>query len=289
MTKRMARMHAMMTMPPTTTSRDAQRSARMRRSVRARLTTSGRAGDAGRPAVKVSVLMATLLDLRQLFLRDRGGDREVAVLDHALLPLPGDDHLDEFPGQRIERLAGRLVDVDEEEAGHRIGPGVRVVGRGLHALATVLFAERHRPHPGGGVADSAVPGGEAVNRRALNHGRRARLLLDGVLVVAVLHHVLFEEPVGARSRVTAIETDGLLGPLTCEPDLPPRVDVLLVARAAGLGEDRIHLAHAEALDRVVLVDEHGEGIHGCPDGQRLVAELLLELVEIGRASCRERV
>src|SRR6266852_1675368 len=168
MTRRMARIHAMMTMPPTTTSREAQRSARMRRSVRARLTTSGRTGDAGPPAVKDSVLMATLLDLRQLFLRDRGGDREVAVLDHALLPFLGDDHLHEFPRQRIERLAGRLVDVDEEEARHRVGPGVGVVGGGLHALAAVLLAQRHRPHAGRGVTDAAVPGREAVHRGTLN-------------------------------------------------------------------------------------------------------------------------
>src|SRR6266446_1094008 len=186
MTKRMARMHAMTTMPPTTTSRDAQRSARMRRSVRARLTTSGRVGDAGPPAVKVPVVMATLLDLRQLFLRDRGGDREVAVLDDALLPLPGDDHLDEFPGQRIERLAGGLVDVDEEETGHRIGPGVRVVGGGLHTLAAVLLAERHGPHSGGGVADPAVSGGEAVNRHSLHHGCRAWLLLRHLMGLSLL-------------------------------------------------------------------------------------------------------
>src|SRR2546425_8472498 len=204
MTKRMARMHAMMMMPPTTTRRDAQRSVRIRRSVRARLTTSGRAGEAGPPVGKVSVLMATLLNLRQLYLRDRGRDREVAVLDHALLPFLGDDHLHEFPRQRIEPLARRLVDVDEEEARHRIGPGVRVVGRGLHALAAVLLAERHRPHPGGGIADPAVSGGEAVNRHSLPHRRRARLLLDGVLVVAVLHHVLFEEAVGTRGGVSAI-------------------------------------------------------------------------------------
>src|SRR5882724_1710669 len=110
MTKRMARMHAMMTMPPTTTSREAHRSARMRRSVRARLTTSGRTGDAGPPAVKVSVLMATLLDLRQLFLRDRGGDRKVTVLDATPLPPLGDDHLHESPRQRTGPLAGRFFD-----------------------------------------------------------------------------------------------------------------------------------------------------------------------------------
>src|SRR6266849_8525345 len=235
MTKRMARMHAMMMMPPNTTSREAQRSARMRRSVRARLTTSGRAGEAGLPAGKVSVLMATLLNLRQLFLRDRGGDREVAVLDHALLPFLGDDHLHEFPRQRIERLAGRLVDVDEEEARHRVGPGVGVVGGGLHALAAVLLAERHRPHAGRGVADPAVAGAEAVDRGALNHRRGARLLLDRVLVVAILHDVLFEEAVGARGRVAAVEADGLPRPLPGEPELPPRVDVLLVALAAGRG------------------------------------------------------
>src|SRR2546422_5764300 len=38
---------------------------------------------------------------------------------------------------------------------------------------------------------------------------------------------------------------------------------------------------AEALDGVVLIDEDGEGVDGGADGQRLVAELLLELVDLG--------
>ena len=49
----------MMTMPPTTTRRDAQLSSRIRRLVRAPETTSGRAEGTGPPAVRVSVPMAT--------------------------------------------------------------------------------------------------------------------------------------------------------------------------------------------------------------------------------------
>src|SRR2546427_12477364 len=115
MTKRMARIAEMITMPPSTTVRAAKRSRKIRRLVRARLTTSGRAGVPGLPAVRVSALIATLLDLVLLFLRDGRGNREVAVLDDALLPLARNDELDELAGQRIERLAGRLVDVDVGE------------------------------------------------------------------------------------------------------------------------------------------------------------------------------
>src|SRR6266542_1640562 len=281
MTKRMARMHAMMTTPPTATSLEAHRSMTMRRPVRSRLTTSGRAGGAGPPAARTFASMATLLDLRELFLRDRGRNGGVAVLDHALLALPGEDHLHEFSGQWIERLAGRLVDVDEEEARHGIGPGVGVVSSGLDTLAAVLLAERHGPHPGRGVADPAVSRREAVHRHALDHRRRSRLLLDGVLVIAVLHHVLLEEAVGARGRVAPVEAGGLLGPLAGQPELTPRHHILLVPGPARLREDRVPLAHAEALDGVVLVDEDDESVDGRPDRQRLVAELLLELVDLG--------
>src|SRR5439155_13077516 len=103
---------------------------------------------------------------------------------------------------------------------------------------------------------------------------RARLLLHGVLVVAVLHHVIFEEAVGARSGVAAVEADELVRPLTGEPKLPPRDDVILRPGAARLRKERVHLAHAQALDRVVLVDEHREGIHGGANRGGLVAKLL---------------
>src|SRR2546427_10893889 len=115
MTKRMARIAEMITMPPSTTVRAAKRSRKIRRLVRARLTTSGRAGVLGPPAVRVSALIATLLDLVLLFLRDGRGDREVAVLYDTLLRLARDDEPDELAGQRVERLAGRLVDVDVGE------------------------------------------------------------------------------------------------------------------------------------------------------------------------------
>src|SRR5439155_835215 len=80
------------------TVRAAKRSRKIRRLVRARLTTSGRAGVPGPPAVRVSALIATLLDLVLLFLRDGRGDREVAVLDDTLLPLARNDELDVLAG-----------------------------------------------------------------------------------------------------------------------------------------------------------------------------------------------
>ena len=49
----------MMMMPPEITSRDAQRSRTIRRAVRLRETTSGRAGIAGPPARTVSGLTLT--------------------------------------------------------------------------------------------------------------------------------------------------------------------------------------------------------------------------------------
>ena len=49
----------MMMMPPDTTSRDAHRSTTMRRAVRARETTSGRAGRTGSPAPSTPGSMAT--------------------------------------------------------------------------------------------------------------------------------------------------------------------------------------------------------------------------------------
>ena len=52
-------MAAMMMMPPRMTSRDVHRSRAMRRLVRARETTSGRAGETGPPAPRTSELSAT--------------------------------------------------------------------------------------------------------------------------------------------------------------------------------------------------------------------------------------
>src|SRR6266850_893134 len=280
MTKRMARMAEMMTMPPSTTVRAARRSRRIRRFVRARLTTSERAGVPGPPAVSVSALIATSLDLVLLFLRDRRRDREVPVLDDALLAFARDDELDELAGQRRERLARRLVHVYVEEARHRIAAGVRVVRRRLDALAAVLLGQRHRPHPRRGVPDTAVADAVAVHRDALDDRRRTRLLLDLVLEIAVLQRVLLEEAVGARRRVTAVQAERLVRPIARQPELAPRPDVVLVTRTTRLREDRVDLSQRQARDGVVLVDEHGERVHRRANGRRLVAVLLLERVEL---------
>src|SRR5882724_1633746 len=280
-TSRIARIEAMTTIPPRTTRRDEARSIRMRRLVRVRLTVSGRAGGAASPSLKVRRLIANLLDLAQLFFRDRRRDREVPVLDHDLLAFLGEHELHELTSERVERLARRPVHVHVEEARERIAPGVRVVLVGLVALVAFLLGQRDRPHPRRRVADAAVTDGEPVDRDALDDRRRAGLLLHGVLVVAVLERVLLEEPVRTRGGVAAVEADRLRGPVTGEAQLSPGGDVVLIALAARLREDRVDLRQGQALDRVVLVHEHAERVDRRADLGRLVAVLLLELIDLG--------
>src|SRR3972149_5889198 len=121
--------------------------------------------------------------------RDELWEREVAVLDDHLLALLREHELDELARQRVERLARRPVDVHVEEAGQRVAAGVRVVRVGLVAPGAFLLRERDRAHARRRVADAAIAQGEAVDGDALHYGRRARLLLHRVLVVAVLEAV----------------------------------------------------------------------------------------------------
>src|SRR5882724_1720223 len=280
-TSRIARIEAMTTIPPRTTRRDETRSIRMRRLVRVRLTVSGRAGGAASPSLKVRRLIANLLDLAQLFHRDRRRDREVPVLDHHLLAFLREHELHELTGQRVERLARRPIDVHVEEARERIAPGVGIVLVGLITLVSFLLGQRDRPHSRRRVADAAVADREPVHRDALDDRRGARLLLHRVLVVAVLERVLLEEPVGARSGVTSVEADRLAGPFTGEAELSPGGDVFLIALATRFREDRVDLRDGQALDRVVLVHEHPERVDRRADLGRLVAVLLLELIDLG--------
>src|SRR2546427_9546288 len=222
-----------------------------------------------------------LLDLVELFLGDRRGDGEVAVLDDHCLAILGQHELHELQRHRIERLARRLVDVDVEKPRERIRSGVGVIGVRLVAPGAFLLGERDGADTGGRIADAAVARGVTIHRHALDHRRRARLLLHLVLVVAVLQRVLLEKPVRSGGRVAALETDRPAGPLSGQAELAPRLDVFLVPGPPRLREDRIDLRQGQALDRVVLVDEHGEGVDRGADRRRLVAVLLLELVDLG--------
>src|SRR6185503_18094855 len=149
----------------------------------------------------------------------------------------------------------------------------------LDALAAVLLGQRHRAHPRRRVADAAEADAEAVDRHALDHGRRAGLLLDRVLEVAVLERVLLEEAVGARRGVAPVQADRLLSPRAGEAELAPRRD-LVTALAPGLREEGVHLLERQTPERVVLVDEDGERVDGRADRRRLVAVLLLERVDL---------
>ena len=68
----------------------------------------------------------------------------------------------------------------------------------------------------------------------------------------------------------------LVGQVAGHTQVAPGFNVGFGAAQTGRGEDRINLFHGQVLDRVVLVHEHGQGIHGYRDSGRLVAVLLLE-------------
>ncbi len=93
--------------------------------------------------------------------------------------------------------------------------------------------------------------------------------------------MLLEIAVGARGRVAAVERDRLAGELARHAGLVPGGDIVLGAAAARPREDRVELRQRQALDRVVLVDEDRQGIDRDAQLGRLVAELLLELVDLG--------
>src|SRR5262245_45152140 len=167
MTTRMARIDRMTAAPPSVTTRRASPSSSSRRPARMRGTRSGRAGTTGPPALSASTWLATprpcypfapgtrcfidtpLLDLPELFRRARPRNREVAILHHDLLALLRQDQLHELPGQRIERLVGRPVDVHVEEPGQRVPGSVGLVGVGLVTEVPLLLRQRDRPHTGG--------------------------------------------------------------------------------------------------------------------------------------------
>ena len=122
----------------------------------------------------------------------------------------------------------------------------------------------------------------AVHGDALHHRGRTRLLLDRVLVVAVLQHVLLEESVRAGGGVAAVEADRLARPFAGEAELAPGRDVFL---GAALRRDLEKIASTcssvRHLMRVVLVDEDRERVDRRRICGRLVAVLLLELVDLG--------
>jgi hypothetical protein len=103
------------------------------------------------------------------------------------------------------RLVRGLVDVDVEEARQRVLAGEDVVGTGRVERLARLLGELDDLDPGGAVADAAVADAVAVLGDALDDRGRARLLLHGVLEVALEERVLLEEAVGARGRVAAVE------------------------------------------------------------------------------------
>jgi hypothetical protein len=90
--------------------------------------------------------------------------------------------------------------------------------------------------------------------------------------------VLFEVAVGAAGAVATVEADGTGGGIAAQAQITPGLDFLGVTTLATLGENGVNLLHAEGLDGVPLVYEHGQGVDGHRHLGGLVAELLFELV-----------
>src|SRR5690606_13317424 len=175
-----------------------------------------------------------------------------------------------------QRLVPRLVDVDVEEARQRIAAVDGVLGSRLHVLAAFLLRQRHGAHAGRDVTEAGAARGSPRGAARLHHRSRTRLLVHARAEVALAQRLFLEVAAGTGDRVAAVQLDVAVRPGAGHAEITPAADVLRVAALAGGGEDRVHLRNAQAPDRVVLVHEHGERVDGHGDGQRLVAELLLE-------------
>src|SRR5215468_7938912 len=93
--------------------------------------------------------------------------------------------------------------------------------------------------------------------------------------------MLFKESIGPRGAVAAVERDGPIRPLTSQAQFTPGVDRLTTALVRAR-KDAVELVQREALDWVVLVHKHGQGINSNFDFRGLVAIFLLK----GVAFCR---
>src|SRR5687768_3253215 len=102
------------------------------------------------------------LQLGQLFLNLLGQQRHVAVLDDDLLPFAAEHELGELQGQRIQRLAGRFVEVDEQEPAERVLAARDLLVRALEERSGLGLGERNGFDSGGAVPTAAVTDGEAV-------------------------------------------------------------------------------------------------------------------------------
>src|SRR5690606_19075891 len=205
--------------------------------------------------------------------------RDVAILDHHFLPLPGHHQLDELGIQRAQRLVRCLVHVHVEEARQRVLAGQRIGFVGFLDLAA-LGHQRHGANAGGLVADARVTDGVQGAGDRLHHGSRTRLLVDVGFEVAFAQGLFLEVAVGAGYRVTTEQLDRLARPFAAQADVPPASQVLVLTAQTGAGEDRVDLLHGQRLDRVVLVHEHGQGVDGHRNGGGLVAVFLLEGLDL---------
>ncbi len=147
-------------------------------------------------------------------------------------------------------------------------------------LATGLLGQRHGLDAGGLVADAAVADAVEILGDALHHRGRAGLLLDVVAVVALAERDLLEVAVGAGGRVAAVQADRPFRPRSVEAGGSPGVDGALGAALEGVREDRVDLGHGQLGQRVVLVDVDRQRVDRDADLRRLVAERLLELVDL---------
>ena len=115
----------------------------------------------------------------------------------------------------------------------------------------------------------------AILRHAVDHGRRAGLLLDRVLVVALQQGVLLEIGVCAAGRVSAVEADRQSAQSPVRPTWP---QVVMSAKPLLRVLEKMpsSCGKRQAVDRVVLVHVDGQAVQRHADPRRLEAMLLLE-------------
>src|SRR5205807_379280 len=199
--------------------------------------------------------------LAQLLLHDLGLQRnEHAFIGDHLLSLLAEHELEELLYLGRQRFARRLVDVDVDVAAERILVRVDVFDVGLVARSSFLRRELEHFHVRCDVGHQRIGEPSGMSGHVLGcHRESVREAfaldeLDVVLVLASVHRHYLEVLLDAVDRLEPVEMNRAAGPIALGAQVAPGPDVL-VAELARLRVDRVELRQAQAVDRVILVDE----------------------------------
>src|SRR6266403_4485715 len=214
------------------------------------------------------------------------------VLEHDLLPLAAQNEAKKLIERRIERLAGRLVGVEEREAAQRIGGECNVLVSRRLRKPTGFFDHGNNLHARIDVGDARVADSVTISGYLLCHGEddlfESDVLPPLATLVADAEDPLAHEFLEAVPGFDAVELDRLVRPLADQPEISPLRNRLAAATMRARVH-RVELIEDDLLERIVLVHVERDrvqstkvpvGASGYWDAQRVVAELAPEFLDV---------